>query len=144
MGISFWKYVACWLFLYMKINITPLIIHLFFILEKRKICFGSIAQINNICKNFFSKEMLKVMIYVRKSMAVYMLFPLNWFQFKANTLYHFAKKSACPLQILMKLWICWGLEVISCDWRFWCQYWHYFILICWARLSSAETWRDYV
>lgn len=26
------------------------------------------------------------MIYVRKSMAVYMLFPLNWFQVKANTI----------------------------------------------------------
>lgn len=49
----------------------------FFILEKRKICFGSIAHINNIFKEILSKEMLKVMIYVRKSMAVYMLFPLN-------------------------------------------------------------------
>lgn len=70
----------------MKISITPLIIHLFWISGKRKIYFGSIAHINNICKGIFSKEILKVMIYVRKSMAVYMLFPLNWFQFKANTI----------------------------------------------------------
>lgn len=51
----------------------------FFYIGKRKICFGSthIAHINNIFKEILSKEMLKVMIYVRKSMAVYMLFPLN-------------------------------------------------------------------
>lgn len=84
MGISFWKYVVCWLFLYMKMNIILLIIYFFLILGKRKICFGSIVYINNICKEFFLKEMFIVMIYVRKSMVVYMLFFLNWFYLKVN------------------------------------------------------------